>query len=493
LDLYRYKVQDCNKDNTELKLRNDGLVQERDGLAAEKRHLTLELNETKDLLQIYESKNKQLMEDFNSVKGELQENKREMIGFGEINKEREEKIAQLKRDLNIYKVKADEYEIQLGTLQIKYDKQEELLADKTEELTNVQDNLHKMNKARHDLENKLAEEVERNKHLLEQVQLRDDTLDKRQGEINDLEKQNQELTRQNGDLDIKRQGVERQFEAAKKQLTERINNLNEVITGEKETRDLWVERYEKEQKAHNNTQTDLLNVKSDLKDTVLSVKTGEVKLNTANRQIQALTEQNVKFQHMVNEAVSKAENLDRELSTQKEILKQMELTKKEYIDKLKKELDIIERRYQHLLGENSMIGEDFRSQAYENIVKIQNRDHRIENLLAEIAGLKAVIDNRDLEIIGHLRQAECYNMNLEEYLTHFDDMRQDRDRIQGEYDEKAEESQARLEKIEAFEEEKRQAEADKVGKWKESAAQCNILQPGMAGGKAGSSRGSGSL
>jgi hypothetical protein len=106
---------------------------------------------------------------------------------------------------------------------------------------------------------------------------------------------------------------------------------------------------------------------------------------------------------MVNEAVSKAENLDRELSTQKEILKQMELTKKEYIDKLKKELDVIEKRYQHLLGENSMIGEDFRSQAYENIVKIRNREHTIESLKAEIAGLKAVIDSRDLEIIGYQR------------------------------------------------------------------------------------------
>lgn len=40
--------------------------------------------------------------------------------------------------------------------------------------------------------------------------------------------------------------------------------------------------------------------------------------------------------------MAKSENLDRELSTQKEILKQMENTKKEYIEKLKKELSTIE-------------------------------------------------------------------------------------------------------------------------------------------------------
>lgn len=45
----------------------------------------------------------------------------------------------------------------------------------------------------------------------------------------------------------------------------------------------------------------------------------------------------------------------------------MEMTKKEYISKLKKELDTIEQRYQHLLNENSMIGEDFRSRALNNL------------------------------------------------------------------------------------------------------------------------------
>ena len=63
----------------------------------------------------------------------------------------------------------------------------------------------------------------------------------------------------------------------------------------------------------------------------------------------------------MNEAIAKAEGLDRELATQKEILKQMELTKKEYIDKLKEELEVIEKRYVHLLNANAMLGEDYRS------------------------------------------------------------------------------------------------------------------------------------
>jgi hypothetical protein len=44
----------------------------------------------------------------------------------------------------------------------------------------------------------------------------------------------------------------------------------------------------------------------------------------------------------------------------------MELTKKEYIDKLKRELDTVEDRYQHIVNQNSMMGEDYRSQGMES-------------------------------------------------------------------------------------------------------------------------------
>ena len=147
------------------------------------------------------------------------------------------------------------------------------------------------------MEIKLQDEIERNRSMAEVVNLKDETLEKRAAEIEELDKKVIDLERNIETVEIKKQGVERQFELAKKQLNERINNLNEVITGEKETRDMWIERYEKEQKEHTVTNSQLLTARSDLKDQVLAVKNGEIKLNTANRQIQILHEQNVKFQH----------------------------------------------------------------------------------------------------------------------------------------------------------------------------------------------------
>ena len=54
-----------------MKLKMDVLQSTADGLNSEKRHLALELKETKELLHIYEEKTKTLMEDLQNTTGEL--------------------------------------------------------------------------------------------------------------------------------------------------------------------------------------------------------------------------------------------------------------------------------------------------------------------------------------------------------------------------------------------------------------------------------------
>ena len=76
----------------------------------------------------------------------------------------------------------------------------------------------------------------------------------------------------------------------------------------------------------------------------------------------------------------------------------MEMTKKEYINKLKKELDTIELRYQHLLNENAMIGEDFRSRAMANLVYANKLEQEIEELKAEIKKKEEAADAKEIEL-----------------------------------------------------------------------------------------------
>ena len=78
---------------------------------------------------------------------------------------------------------------------------------------------------------------------------------------------------------------------------------------------------------------------------MLATKNAEIQIQTVNRQVETLAVQNKKYQTVTNESIAKNENNERELLTQKEIMKQFESSKKEYIAKLKRDLDTIEAVY----------------------------------------------------------------------------------------------------------------------------------------------------
>ena len=95
------------------------LVSQVDGYKNEKQHLQLELKETKELQVVYENKCTKLFQDLNKVNVEFQESKREIIGFSEVQKEREERIERLKNELRELKVVHEELDMQHGTLKIR--------------------------------------------------------------------------------------------------------------------------------------------------------------------------------------------------------------------------------------------------------------------------------------------------------------------------------------------------------------------------------------
>lgn len=67
LDLAQYKLQDQQKDLTEMRLKTDVLQSTNDGLMSEKSHLTTELKETRDLSKSYEAKTSSLMEELTNT------------------------------------------------------------------------------------------------------------------------------------------------------------------------------------------------------------------------------------------------------------------------------------------------------------------------------------------------------------------------------------------------------------------------------------------
>ena len=199
-----------------MKLRADVLTSTNDGLMSEKEHLIVELRETRELQKSYEKKCGELMLQLSEVTQEYQDVKRNMIGYNELSREREERIDKLRDELDEIKERHEKLDIEHGTLQINHAKILELYEAARKDLDDTADKLHTTNKVRHETEIKLGEEIEKTKSLQDLVKLKDETLGKRATEIEKLDKKVIDLERSLEAGELKKQGLERQAELTKK-------------------------------------------------------------------------------------------------------------------------------------------------------------------------------------------------------------------------------------------------------------------------------------
>ena len=110
----------------------------------------------------------------------------------------------------------------------------------------------------------------------------------------------------------------------------------------------------------------------------MATKNAEILAEQLTKQVDSLTKQNQTFQEQLNENLAKVESLTRDLGTQQEIMKQFEISKREYVAKLRLELDTVEERFHKVINENNMIGEDIRAQALRNLQLWQKEIENVE-------------------------------------------------------------------------------------------------------------------
>ena len=132
-----------------------------------------------------------------------------MISYNEMTKEREDKIEKQKIELAEMKQQFDELDIKNGSLAIDHQKNKEMLLTAQKDLTDTVSKLHTTNKVRHETEIKLGEQSEKNKSLQELLQLKEEQLQLKIRDNEDLEKQRFDLIRLNEQLETKKGGVER--------------------------------------------------------------------------------------------------------------------------------------------------------------------------------------------------------------------------------------------------------------------------------------------
>jgi multidrug resistance efflux pump len=124
---------------------------------------------------------------------------------------------------------------------------------------------------------------------------------------------------------------------------------------------------------------------------MLECKNLEIKLKNAQRNIEILNVQNKKFSDTINEIHAKMDNLQRDLHTQKEIMRQFEIQKKELVGRLRRELDTVEERFLKIINQNNMVGEDYRMRAAVNFERLLEEKLKCQDLEEQLEIRKILI------------------------------------------------------------------------------------------------------
>lgn len=85
-------------------------------------------------------------------------------------------------------------------------------------------------------------------------------------------------------------------------------------------------------------------------------------------------------------------------------MRQIEATKSEFIEKLKKELASVEERYLNVINQNCMVGEDFRTIAYRNHDQVVELSQMLESKQAEFLRFEATVS--DLFLVNQSLQQQ---------------------------------------------------------------------------------------
>ena len=125
-------------------------------------------------------------------------------------------------------------------------------------------------------------------------------------------------------LQIKKESLEKQNEIQRSQLNDKIRNLEQLLSFEKDARENWINKFEQEQKQHVNTNTELLGMRSRHQDADMNWKNAQINLDSITEARKSLNEAYDELQIELSNVKAKNENLERELYSKTELLKNVE-------------------------------------------------------------------------------------------------------------------------------------------------------------------------
>lgn len=160
-----------------------------------------------------------------------------------------------------------------------------------------------------------------------------------------------------------------------------MSALNDVVATEKDTREVWINRFEKEQKSHIATSNELLHTKGVLQDAQLKLKNQEIAIESVTKQRDLVKLNNQDLQKQLTELMSVKETAERELFSKSELLRTVEDQHLIYARKLQQDMKAMKQQKDWELQGKLMQYEDMRTYAGMLFREGEDLKRRIEEAL----------------------------------------------------------------------------------------------------------------
>eukprot|EP00347_Sterkiella_histriomuscorum_P012772 403367281 len=409
-DLNKYQIHEQSKELTEQRLKIDCLETKVEGLISEKQHLEIGLKEEQTFRQIFEDKNLELKDKYSDLLNEHNELRQRLVGFEETVKNANERIEQQRDKIIEYKKTCELFEQQNGTMRVELEKLNELYRSTKNDLDEAIDRLHLINRVRHELELRLSSEQESNKQLQTTLQDKMAVIIEKERQVDTLQSALHESEMKCDQLQLQIYGNEKIFEMKEHALNDKVEQLKDIIDGERELREQWIEKFEKEQKDSNDHSASALIAKSRLKDLELELSNLQIKFDQQVKLTDQVQDQLTKTAQLLNEKTVYIDNQKREMHGLKETHTQIAMQKKDYIKKMLLELDAMRDNMQIEINQEAMAKE-------ENYSKLAWLFKENQYLKLDIKNLHEQLEHKDRILFIKDTEIEQVSMAYEESRT----------------------------------------------------------------------------
>lgn len=305
-------------------------------------------------------------------------------------------LVELKRNKEKSTEELQRTSVQLDTLRVQYEHMTVLADQQKEQLHQAVSKIEEVTRARHMAEDR----IEELKTRLEQTE------EAREGYAGELLAAKKEVDKVRNELveaeretevnEMRKRASERQLEAQKDALMQKIKNLSDILSSERKTRETWIEKFEQEQKANAENMRQAMDNRRAVADLQLQLSTQTSRREEASRRLEIERKAGLESRKQVLELRGELEGTSRKCLTLVKLVETLEEEWRKRVVEVE-ERNAEERDQERMLAlQDRMCEEDCFSHAVRNLSLARNlafardqADLECERLRAKCEDLRA--------------------------------------------------------------------------------------------------------